>query len=124
MNVLLKTRVIVPSISHARDANRFTRLRLMMMFGAEWEVELDDVTERINQLKSGQEFAALFSHVVTASNAKCNWIRKPNCRSYLQDALVLCKASWDNHLRFEEDRQQATLEYLAEALMRFKTQTR
>ncbi len=121
MNVLLKTRVIVPSISHARDANRFTRLRLMMMFGAEWEVELNDVTERIKQLKSGQEFAGLFAYIVTASNAKCYWIRKPNGRACLQDALVLCKASWNKHLRFEQDQQQATLEYLAEALMRFKS---
>ena len=123
MNALLKTRLLIPTISHARDANRFTRLRLMMMFGAEWDVELDVVIERINQLNSGQEFAKLFADIVTASKTKSYWIRKLNGRACLQDALVLCKASWDKHLRFEPNQQQVTLEYLAETLMRFKAQT-
>lgn len=100
------------------------RLLLLIQFAGDWNYELDDVETVIETVENGDDFAKLFRDVVCHDRQKSSWVRHPNARTILRRKLSNCQTAYDKYLRFADDRDEACLEYLGEALKRFKAQTR
>ena len=100
------------------------RLLMLMQFAGDWNYELDDVETVIETVENGDDFAKLFRDVICHDQRKAAWVHHPNARAILRRKLENCQAAYDEYLRFADDREEACLDYLAEAFKRFKAQTR
>ena len=110
--------------THQCGLSTKARLLLMMQFAGDWNYELDDVETVIETVENGDDFAKLFRDVVCHDTRKSAWVRHPDARAILRRKLVNCKTAYDTVLRFDPERAEACLEYLGQALARFKTRTR
>lgn len=103
---------------------RYSYLSLLMQFATDWDADLPDVQSRIAKLHSEADFAHLFRDIITGSKVASSWAAHPNARALLWQVYEALGAAWVNVLRHAPDRQQLTLEYLADALSSFKEVTR
>lgn len=101
---------------------RYSYITLLLDF-IEWGVDLPWVRARIARLKTGEDFAELFGEIIVQSKSKSRWCQHPSARGILLYHCQTLVVAWDNTLAFSPDRNQLTLEYLADALKRFATET-
>ncbi|MBZ0130804.1 MAG: hypothetical protein K8F59_17035 [Rhodobacteraceae bacterium] len=103
---------------------RYSYLRMLLMFAGDWHADMPDVRVRIARLETGHDFATLFRDIITGSDTRCSWVRHPQARVHLTTAIDNCITAWDHNLVHMPDRDQSTLDYLADALIAFKQATR
>ena len=103
---------------------RYTYLRLLFLFGLDWYVELNWVRDRIACLSSGIGFATLFRDIITADARASGWAAHAQARDHIWQAYEDCERAWSHVLAASPDRDQLALEYLADALTRFREATR
>lgn len=101
----------------------YSYITLLLDF-AEWGVDLTWVRGRIAQLKTGEDFAELFGEIIVQSTSKSRWCKHPQARSILMHHCETLVAAWDTTLAFSPERDQLTLDYLADALRRFAQETK
>ena len=99
---------------------RYTYLRLLFRFGLDWYVELNWVRGRITRLSSGIGFATLFRDIITADPRASRWAAHAKAGDHLRQAYADCERAWCLVLDPSPDRDQVALEYLADALTRFR----
>ncbi len=102
---------------------RYSYITLLLDF-IEWGVDLPWVRARIARLKTGEDFAELFGEIIVQSKSKSRWCQHPSARDILLRHCETLIAAWDNTLAATPDRNQLTLEYLADALKRFANETK
>lgn len=102
---------------------RYSYITLLLDF-IEWGVDLPLVLARIARLKTGTDFAKLFGDTIVQSKSKTRWCQHPNARCILLRHCETLITAWDTTLASSPDRNQLTLEYLADALKRFAAETK
>lgn len=105
------------------NQGRYSYITLLLDF-IEWGVDLPWVRARIVGLKTGTDFAELFGEIIVQSKSKSRWCQHPNARHILSHHCETMIAAWDTTLASSPDRNQLTLEYLADALKRFAAKTK
>lgn len=101
----------------------YSYITLLLDF-IEWGVDLPWVRARIAQLKTGEDFAELFGEIIVLSKSKSRWCTHPEARGILLRHCETLVTAWDTTLAFSPDRDQLTLDYLADALRRFAQETK
>lgn len=105
-------------------SGRYSYIHLLLQFAADWKVDLPWVRSRITALRSSTDFAHLMRDIITTDQSAMRWTAHPNARAILWDIINVLDHAWTAVLRHAPDRQQLTLEYLADALQSLKDQTR
>lgn len=101
----------------------YSYITLLLDF-IEWGVDLPWVRARIASLKTGEDFAELFGEIIVQSKSKSSWCQHPSARGILLRHCKTLITAWDTTLASSPDRNQLTLEYLADALKRFAAETK
>lgn len=102
---------------------RYSYISLLFDF-AEWGVDLPWVRMRITQLKTSEDVAVLFRDILVARGRNATWHHHPDARGLMIQQLQTLTQAWDATLMPSPDRDQLTLEYLADALKVFARQTK
>ena len=105
-------------------ADKAAHLRLVMQFAGDWGYSADEARHRLASVASGMEFARLFRDIVCHDPNKAYWVRHPSARVVLGATMQNCVTAWCGYLQFSAERDAEALDYLAEALARFKAATR
>jgi hypothetical protein len=123
MTVLSQTRSKDKAKGFA-PSGRYSYIHLLLQFAADWKVDLPWVRSRITALRSSTDFAHLMRDIITNDKSVMRWAAHPNARAILWDIMKVLDYAWSAVFRHTTDRQQLTLEYLADALQSLKDQTR
>ena len=102
---------------------RYSYIQLLLQFAGDWDVDLPWVRARIAALHTATDCAVLFRDILTAKNGGRRWATHPDARDLLWVFMKDLAAAWENVLSHDPDKNQLTLEYLADALDRFKQAT-
>lgn len=112
------------ALKHFSSKGRYSYIQLLLQFAADWNVDLAWVRSRIAKLHTNIDLALLFRDIITKEETAQTWATHPNARDILWVVMNDLNTAWENVLSAAPDREQLTLEYLSDALDRFKTATR
>lgn len=103
---------------------RYSYVSLLLYFAADWKVDLPWVQTRVREFQTSNDLLVLFRDIITADHTRCGWAEHPDAPQILLNTISEMHDAWNRVLAHAPDRDQLTLEYLADALESFQTASR